>query len=49
MMSNEQYPRELHVTQNEHQVNKQFDRELVIGTEYQDDRHDDLDDQNYIR
>ena len=49
IISNEQYPRELHVTQNEQQVDKQSDRDLVIGTEYQDDRYENLDDQNYIR
>ena len=46
---NKQHPSELHVTQNEQKVNKQIERDLVIRTEYQDDRHDDLDDQNYIR
>ena len=46
MISNEQHPSELHVTQNEQKVNKQIAIDL-IRTEYQDDRHDDLDDQNY--
>ena len=49
MISNKQHPGELHVTQNEQKVNKQIEIDLIIRTEYLDDRHDDLDDQNYIR
>ena len=49
MISNEQHPSELHVTQNEQEVNNQIERDLVRRIEYQDDRHDDLNDQNYSR
>ena len=48
MISNVQHPSELYVNQNEQKVNKQIERDLVIKTKYQDDRHDDLDDQTYI-
>ena len=33
IISNEQDPRELHVSQNKQHVNKQIDRDLVIGTD----------------
>ena len=46
---NKQCPGEFHVTQKEQKVNIQLDRDLERGTEYQDDKDDDLDDQNYVR
>ena len=49
MISNGQHPGELQVIQTEQQVNKQTERDLVLRTEYEDDRQDDLDNQNYIR
>ena len=39
---NEQYPSELHVTQNQQKVNTQIERDVVGRTEYQDDRYDNL-------
>ena len=49
MISNEQHPCELHVTWNKQEGNKQIEKDLIIRTAYQGDRHDDLDNQNYIR
>ena len=49
IVSNEQHHSELHPTQNEQKVSKQIERDLVRRTEYKDDRHDNLEDQNYIR
>ena len=49
MISNELHPSELHKAQSEQKVNKQIERYLLMRNEYQDDIHDDLDDQNYLR
>ena len=49
MILNEQHPRKLHETKNEQEVNKQVKRDLVIRTEYSNDKYDNSDDQIYTR
>ena len=49
MISNEQNPSELHLTEKGQKVNIEIDRDLQRRTEYIDDRYDDLDDKNYVK
>ena len=49
MISNEQHPSELHETKHEQNVNKDVERDLVMRTEYTDDRYVDHYDQSYMR
>ena len=49
MISNEQHPSELHETEIKQKVNKQVERDLMMRTDYINDRHDNLDVQSYIR
>ena len=44
MISNEQHPNELHETKYEQKVNENIERDLVMRTEYSNDRHYDPDD-----